>query len=171
MKSLILFFTLLATTTLQAQIEIAKYDRQVFKDLELVSEIKAPEATSSCGEVTVETKEQLFSGGCLGNLVRTYTYTDACGNTAEAQQYIVLQDHIAPVFLTQLADIQVEASDIPDAPKVEVSDNSDSEITIEFKEDRTEDRLVRTWTATDACLNTATLQQILTFKELSTSAQ
>ena len=47
-------------------------------------------------------------------ITRTWTFTDACGNTATATQTITVHDQTAPVFATAPGDITVECiGDVP----------------------------------------------------------
>lgn len=132
-----------------AQIEVDEYPIQVKVDVERADELAPVTTKSSCGEVQVEIKEQIFSGGCLGTLVRTYVFKDDCGNTAQAEQYISLQDDQPPQF----SAFQAEEPGIDKLPVVSASDNSGYKVEIEMTESKADGMLTRTWVATDRCGN------------------
>ena len=118
-------------------------------------------------------KEVKTNGTCANRytLTRTWTATDACGNTAAYTQIINVKDTVPPTFNSTPSHITTVtcASEIPEAPHLTAEDNcydlsaipsvtlkeviSDQQCANKFK-------LTRTWTATDACGNTATVSQI-----------
>jgi hypothetical protein len=113
-------------------------------------------------------------GSCENNytLTRTWTLSDACGNTAVYTQIINVNDKTGPVFNHPPASlIEVAcASEIPPAPGLSAEDNCynlASPPTVTFNEVISEQqcankfRLTRTWTATDACGNTSTVSQVI----------
>ena len=128
-------------------------------------------ATDACdNNVTVDFDEARTDGICQDayTLVRTWTATDECGNSTQAQQVITIQDSTDPVLANVPADITAECDDIPaEATDVTATDNCDDNVEIEFVEERTngdcEDSytLTRTYTATDNCGNTTQAVQLL----------
>ncbi len=58
------------------------------------------EATDNCSDVTVTVNEVISGYECVNHytITRTYTATDACGNSASCDQIITVNDNIAPVF-------------------------------------------------------------------------
>ena len=129
-------------------------------------------ATDACdNNVTVDFDEARTDGICQDayTLVRTWTATDECGNSTQAQQVITIQDSTDPVLANVPADITAECDDIPaEATDVTATDNCDDNVEIEFVEERTngdcEDSytLTRTYTATDNCGNTTQAVQTIT---------
>jgi len=127
----------------------------------------APTATDNCGNVTVELiQDQLQSGGCLGVWYRVYRATDACGNYTDAEQFVSINDDVAPVLNGLPENTTVECSDVVlnGNGGVTVSDNCDQEIEVIYTEEfigqdddcpETYD-IIRTWVATDDCENTTT---------------
>ena len=127
----------------------------------------APTATDNCGSVTVELiQDQLQSGGCLGVWYRVYRATDACGNYTDAEQFIAINDDLAPVLNGLPENATIECSDVVSNGNagVTVSDNCDQEIEVIYTEEfigqdddcpETYD-IIRTWVATDDCENTTT---------------
>lgn len=130
-------------------------------EVDELSSISVPEASSTCGEVEVSVEDQLFSGGCLGTLARTYTFTDGCGNVERAQQFINLEDSTPPVFDNLPGNLTVDSNDIPEPAAVTASDNSEEPVQISMQETREGDTITRVWTATDQCGNTAIGTQMI----------
>ena len=131
-------------------------------------------ATDNCDDNVniemIETTEN--TGGCAGafTLVRTWTATDDCGNTAQATQRITIGDSTPPVLSGVPADRNAECGDNLDVQQVVVtaSDNCDDNVDVEMTENTEAGdcpdsfTLVRTWTATDDCGNTAQASQRIT---------
>ncbi|MBO9154295.1 MULTISPECIES: gliding motility-associated C-terminal domain-containing protein [Chitinophaga] len=124
--------------------------------------------------VKAERREDI-PGACANNyrLVRTWTATDECGNSRTVEQVLTVTDRTAPTFtVTKPADATVECDAIPVQPDLAASDNcSMANNVVVVKAERREDipgacannyRLIRTWTATDECGNSTTIQQVLT---------
>ncbi len=168
--SILLFsITLLSLNTLSSQITVDHYERQPKVNIDELDQFAPVTAKSSCGEVQVEVSEQMFSGGCLGNLVRTYVFTDTCGNKERAEQYIVLQDKVAPTFLNAPKDVLAYANAIPELEEIKAVDNSDGEIKIDFTEKIGEGQIVRNWVATDQCGNQHSHTQLITIQDTQAS--
>lgn len=145
-----------------AQITVEDYPREVrcsVEELPLVHDVKA---TSSAGAVYSRTEEQIFSGGCMGTMVRTYYFTDDAGNTATAEQYIFLSDERPPVLIGVPEDITVAMNAIPPPANVDNRDNSGAFYVVYFKEVKEDGRIVRTWSCEDQCGNMATATQVIT---------
>ena len=129
-----------------------------------------PTATDNCdSNVTVSLAETETAGSCAGNfvLVRTWTATDACGNTTEATQLISVEDTDAPVLVGIPADMTAACGQaLPTAASVNVTatDNCDGNVSVTFEETTEGNEggcaagqtIIRTWTATDACGNVST---------------
>ncbi|MFV9552604.1 hypothetical protein ACNG5D_15885, partial [Algibacter sp. PT7-4] len=69
--------------------------------------------TDNCdGAGSVTGSDSALSGDtCGGTITRTWSYTDACDNTATATQIITIQDTTNPVFDAAPAAITVECID------------------------------------------------------------
>ncbi|MCC6600098.1 MAG: hypothetical protein IT223_05440 [Crocinitomicaceae bacterium] len=154
--SLLLPLLFLAAIPCFSQITIEDYPRQIECQIDGTQDLEAPGASSSCGEVKSEISENIFSGGCLGTLVRTFHYTDLCGNTAKAEQYVSLKDNAAPVLIGVPGDISVSEKAIPLPSMVSARDNSGTDTKVDFSEKREAGFIIRTWSSTDPCHNTAT---------------
>ncbi len=130
-------------------------------------------STDNCGTVTVQHIGDLVSNQTCANrytLTRTYRATDACGNSATCQQVITVNDQTPPA-ITCPDDITIEsgASTSPDnTGNADASDNCGGNPEITYDDITVEGicveeyNILRTWTASDACGNSATcLQEIL----------
>jgi len=91
-----------------------------------------------------------------GQIVRTWTSADACGNVASASQTVTIHDSIAPVLNGQGADATIEAPAVPSFAAPTASDNCDADPDISFTDATTAGgcagaySVTRTWIATDA---------------------
>ncbi len=127
-------------------------------------------ATDNCDtNVKVELKEDKQGTGCNYTLVRTWTATDKCGNTSTASQTISVEDRVAPVLVGVPANIDASCDYTATAPSVTATDNCDTNVKVELKEDKIGTgcryKLVRTWTATDKCGNTAEASQVVNISD------
>ena len=109
--------------------------------------------------------------GC-GTIVRTWTAADACGNTAQHVQTITVTDVTAPVFTNPPANISVDCNAVPAVTPVTASDNCDPTITVVYVGEQNNvvegcGTIVRTWTAADACGNTAQHVQTITVTDVT----
>lgn len=166
----LLLFTLSASMTAQHSIQVLKFEDQLkintaeLKDLELIR------AESDCpGGVEINHEDKKFSGGCAGVIERTYTLSDACGNTLEKIQYLSLEDNTPPVF------VSTPEPEISLSSRVEYTKPIDllaidetgeyAEVTVEETYHPEGDSMLiirRTWTARDACDNISTVKQVVT---------
>lgn len=104
--------------------------------------------------------------GCKTHFKRIWTATDACGNSASKIQTITIIDNEKPVFTVFPVDFTTDCSAAPILPHILATDNCDANVAIFLKENIINDpinpcknKIVRTWTATDKCANSATLNQ------------
>jgi hypothetical protein len=149
-----------------AQISVSEYPMKITVNIDELEFLPPLGAISTCGSVVASFTDQLFSGGCLGTLSRTYTFTDECGNTATAMQFILLEDTVAPVFSTAVEDLSVATSQsaVPATPEVTAIDNSKNEVKVTFHQFNNGGTITRTWTAEDDCGNVEVMRQVITFK-------
>ena len=106
---------------------------------------------------------------CPETITRTWTYTDACGNTSiAATQTITVNDTQVPVFAAPPANVTVEcAGDVPAMTSLGWTDNCDGAANVVGLDGALVGgpcggTITRTWTYTDACGNTATVTQTIT---------
>ncbi|MBW8687028.1 gliding motility-associated C-terminal domain-containing protein [Chitinophaga rhizophila] len=124
----------------------------------------------------VDTRKAISGSKCADNyqIVRTWTATDLCGNRTVLTQTITVQDTIKPRFSVIVpAAITVNCDSIPGVDNVTATDNCTANVTVRLTESRqslstsclSSYKLTRTWTASDACGNTATMQQVVTVQD------
>src|SRR6185295_11584553 len=107
------------------------------------------------------------SGTCPAVITRTWTVTDACGNTARATQTITVIDKTAPVFATPPTNTTVECiGDVPAMTTLGYTDNCDAAGSVTGSDSAPAGTcpavITRTWSFTDACGNIATASQLIT---------
>ena len=108
----------------------------------------------------------LVGGTCGGTIIRTWTYTDNCGNADSQTQTITVLDNIAPVIIGLPADVTVECvGDVPWMVDLSWTDNCDGNGTVTGTDVSDglscPETITRTWTYTDACGNAATVSQTI----------
>ena len=127
-------------------------------------------ATDNCdASVVVNYTETSTQGACAASytLVRTWSATDACGNTSSASQTITVQDTTAPVLITEIEEtLNVTCSEIGVPPILEFVDNCSDSVNVIFNETITtintyEYILLWEWTANDDCGNETTVSQTI----------
>jgi len=135
----------------------------------------AVNATANCGDaVTITHDTDAISGQSCANrytISRIYHATDACGNMASVTQTITVNDTTGPVLSGVPADAAAACDAVPSAAAVTATDDCDGSVTVSFSESRGDGNcpnnytLTRTWTATDACGNTASATQTITVQD------
>ncbi|MDI5899538.1 gliding motility-associated C-terminal domain-containing protein, partial [Flavobacterium yafengii] len=109
---------------------------------------------------------------CTETIIRTYSVTDACGNTINVTQNLIRTvDETAPTFIETLPEnVTVQCSNVPTAATLTATDNC-GDATVTYNQTSTPGlcagayTLTRTWTVKDACGNTATHTQIVTVED------
>jgi len=139
---------------------------------ENIPDIPIPDVTDNCDEnVSVTVSESVNGSGCEQTLVRVWIATDDCGNTTIATQSINLIDEAPPVFINPISDNAVECRQLNSLPFPEVQDNCGGDIDITYTDEELstgcEAQILRTYTASDLCGNSATLEQLITVIDLS----
>jgi hypothetical protein len=131
-----------------------------------------PIATDNCTPNVPVTMTETWTGsGCSQQVVRTWTAVDACGNSTSVSQTIIISDNQPPVILgvPQSYTASCQNFQYPAVPStITVSDNCSSQTTLQFQESTVPGNcdgsytIIRTWTATDQCGNTAVANQSIT---------
>jgi hypothetical protein len=126
-----------------------------------------PTATDNCATVVpITLATTRVNGTCANNytLTRTWTATDLCGNTATASQTITVQDVAAPTFTNVPVNLTLTCGQaVPTAVTPTATDLCDANPVVTIVQTTpTATTIVRTWTATDACGNTASTSQTIT---------
>ena len=119
-------------------------------------------AVDNCdGDITVSPTDELTPGSCANNftIVRTWTFTDVCGNESSVSQNIAINDNTVPVAPSAPADFTGQcADDLPAPIDLTAVDNCDGDITVSPTDELTPGScannftIVRTWTFTDLSL-------------------
>jgi uncharacterized repeat protein (TIGR01451 family) len=129
-------------------------------------------ATDECNSTPAITYVDAVSPGDCENtfsVVRTWTATDACGNSSSCEQNILVQDTTLPI-ITCPADITLDCpadTSTAGAGMATATDECNAAVTMSYSDVVTpgscpsEYSIVRTWSATDACGNTATCDQFI----------
>jgi PKD repeat protein len=129
--------------------------------------------TDNCGGVvTVAFVSDGPNPGCNGTVIRTYSLTDECGNTANITQNILINDNVPPTA-DPLPDLGPFAcyADIPPANINDVTGEADNcgIPTVTFVSDVWSGNcpriITRTYQAVDSCGNTSTCIQIITVND------
>ncbi|MBI3720447.1 MAG: hypothetical protein HY252_17855, partial [Sphingobacteriales bacterium] len=125
------------------------------------------------GTVQVAVSNSEVTGDCNKSQTRTFTATDACGNSASTSVTVTWkEDKVAPVFDNVPADATIDCGTAyPEVPVVTATDNCDGKITAKYEGqtdltagDCGEYFFFRNWSVTDACGNSTTAQQKITIK-------
>jgi Cohesin domain/Dockerin type I domain len=132
-------------------------------------------AVDACtGNITVAPTAATTAGSCANNftMVRTWTFTDACGNSSSVSQTITVNDNTAPQAPAALANVTVQcAADVPAPVNLTAVDNCSGNITVAPTAVTTPGScankftMVRTWTFTDACGNSSSVSQTITVND------
>ena len=128
-------------------------------------------ASDNCSDVSITVESETLAGDAAGNytIVRTFTATDACGNSTSASQTITVEDTTAPE-LSIPADYTAECSDELTLDDATATDNC-GEVTIEVSSEETAGdcdgsyTLTRTFTATDDAGNSTSATQTITVED------
>ncbi|WP_396600968.1 gliding motility-associated C-terminal domain-containing protein [Algibacter sp. R77976] len=142
--------------------------------------IPDPEAltsSNSCGNIGVVYNETLTDGTCPNeySIKRTWTATNICGVSVTNTQIITVEDNTAPV-LNLPADVSAECSDsltTTEFGEATATDNCDPSPIVTYNDERIDGvcagtfTITRTWTATDACGNTISADQIISTTDVT----
>ncbi|MDG1260554.1 MAG: hypothetical protein P8O05_02240, partial [Flavobacteriales bacterium] len=126
-----------------------------------------PVVDDNCSEFTLSFEDGPESDGCPSSFARTWTAVDACGNTSNCIQNIVINDFVSPVIFCP-ADITVECVESLDPSNTgQATAEDDCSIpSISFSDSDITDgcpySFERTWTALDPCGNETSCVQTIT---------
>ena len=134
-------------------------------------------ATDNCDtDVAISFSDSVMPGTCANEkeITRTWTATDNCGNIDSCDQIINVVDNSAPVITCPASlTIECDASNAPAATgSATATDNCDNAPVISFADSITSSScpdastITRTWTATDACGNSADCNQTITTRDI-----
>ena len=145
-------------------------------NIELSCNDEIPMATveaSDCGSVSIsDPSDEIQEGSCGTSytIFRTWTATDDCGNASTFTQTIMVTDNEAPVFTSFPADVTYLAGDEMEVMEPTAEDDC-NDVTISYSDSQDNSNveitvITRTWTATDACGNSVSADQIITVNEV-----
>lgn len=141
---------------------------------ENIPAVPAVTATDNCDPAPAVVYAQTrINGTCAYRytLNRTWTATDACGNSSAYTQTIFVLDNTAPSFSSFPADVSVSCSSIPAVGSPAFTDNCDPNPSISFAETNVPGAcpfsytLKRTWTIQDVCGNSFSRTQTITVSD------
>ncbi|HRE77370.1 MAG TPA: hypothetical protein PLL09_06040, partial [Flavobacterium sp.] len=130
-------------------------------------------ATDSCGTVTLTFEDVTTTGACAGSysITRTWTATDASGNTSTATQTIIVVDDSAPVINDLPTESTISCPETPQFAQATATDVCGSDFTLTYVDTTTNGQcagsysVTRTWTATDVCGNSSTASQTINVED------
>ncbi|MEO0405300.1 MAG: hypothetical protein AAF193_10545, partial [Bacteroidota bacterium] len=115
--------------------------------------------------VNITFEDEVLGSGCMYDVMRTYTATDACGNQAVASTLFHVVDDVPPVINGVPANTFVNCSTIPNPSDIEVFDECS---TVEWEVndftiggDPCSYIINRSYQAMDACGNTTGVTQLI----------
>jgi len=136
-------------------------------------------ATDNCDPAPVVTYNDVTTASMTCpqeyTINRTWTATDACGNSSTCAQVITVDDSTPPVITLCPPNITIEctaSTDPSNTGNATATDNCDPAPVVTYNDVTTasmicpqEYTIDRTWTATDACGNSSTCAQIITIDD------
>lgn len=131
--------------------------------------IPQPPYSGGCTSPLLTYTDEPVGSGCSRYVVRTWLAVDNCGRTARATQTIYFQDVQAPTFVDVPASYAaLECGENLPTEEPTAVDNC-SAVTLALAEQTQgsgcDQTITRTWTARDACGNTATYVQTIVISE------
>ncbi len=134
------------------------------------TQIPAPanvNATDNCDTgITAVLDERTEGTDCNERLIRTWTATDACGNSISETQIITLIDTLGPVAISVPQPITIECSDPIPTDQPTFQDECATNFVVTESSNPTPNScgffIERTWTATDDCGNQTIVSQLIT---------
>lgn len=128
-------------------------------------------ATDVCSSVIVTYSDGDWSGDdCFASFVRTWTATDACGNSKSGEQTINKEDNEGPMLFGIPGNSAMDCGEIPGAPLVSAYDvcQGDS-VEVVLVESifgvGCQQIVMRNWTATDSCGNATSITRVININD------
>jgi streptogramin lyase len=145
------------------------YEIEIEMPCDNVSQVASISATD-CNDVTITFTDEVVSGNCAGRIIRTYSVSDACGNTTTGltQQIINLIDVTAPAVEVAPVDTTIECGEATPSYSPFWSDNCASfeDLSVSNSQEVSEDAcstvITQSWTAVDPCGNSTTVSRSIT---------
>ncbi|NRD22525.1 tandem-95 repeat protein [Winogradskyella litoriviva] len=169
-QNIIVADTTAPTFTVPADIDIQCGDNP--NNLSITGDVTDEQDNCSTGLNATYT-DSVVNGSCTNTetITRTWTLIDDCNNTTRLVQTINVVDTTAPT-LTIPSNVTVECTDPTNPSATGTATGSDScgNVTISYNDTSyakcgNTEKIKRTWTATDECGNTKSLNQIINVKD------
>ena len=129
-------------------------------------------AQDLCGQVSLSYSDSVSNKcGLTKVLLRTWTATDECGNTASGVQTITVQDTVKPTIQCPPDRVlECPANTGTNATGVATAQDGCGQVTVRYADAVTNHCtgtrvIVRTWTATDECGNSSSCAQTITVSD------
>lgn len=129
-----------------------------FACAEVPTEVELPAVEDACSAVELSYTDTTLVNGCIQTIVRTFTATDACGNSASINVEYIYGDNIPPFFGEAPGIIDISCGESATF-EIETFDNCD-QVDVSFIDYPTGDcagSFIREYTAIDGCQNFSTL--------------
>jgi hypothetical protein len=130
--------------------------------------IPLPAVSDNCSEVSITWNDAPGEEACVSGINRTWIATDACGNSSEFNQTILIVDTTAPYFVNFPQDVTIACDDdVPANGLINYADNC-SNVTLSVEEEiipgdcPASYTIIRSYTITDACDNAASADWVIT---------
>jgi hypothetical protein len=140
-----------------------------------IGDFGSPTVTDNCDpEPEVTYKDSVIFQRCDNEytILRTYTATDVCGNSASCSHRIIILDTKPPVITYCPSDTVLSCdAKLSNLPHITVTDNCNPEPDVTYENvvipgtcphERT---ILRSWEVTDHCCNTVACQQVITIED------
>ncbi len=141
-----------------------------------IPEFETPTVTDACDkDVNLTYVDTIVPGNCLQNytVIRTWTATDSCGNSATASQSIGVEDNLAPVFEELPGESTITCPSTPEFAQPVATDDCGGIVTLTYRDVTSSGNcegnysVTRTWTANDSCGNSATASQTINVEDVT----
>jgi len=121
-------------------------------------------ATDDCGAISLVWEDTAVTNGCVVSILRRWTGTDDCGNSAFADQTITTTVDLDAPALEIPADTDgcnLDLAAIGSASAVDACSAANMTVSVSTTTVGCVDTIVKIWTATDVCGNTVTGSQTI----------
>lgn len=133
----------------------------------LPSQTGTASANDVCSEVSLTYEDGVWNGNdCTAWFIRTWTATDACGNSVSGEQTINKEDNAGPVIYGVPGGAYLQCGEIPIAPSLVAFDECQNDsveviLTETIYGEGCQMAIFRTWSATDSCGNTSSVTRAI----------
>ncbi len=152
-----------------SELPVATVNVTCYADVPAVAAVNAQDNCDGAIAPEFTSEESNEGTSCNNTITRVWTATDACGNSASFTQTIHVNDDVDPVLHNIPADFTAQCGQVPSPGDVYADDNCGGDVIINYSEVSLSDfcpvSILRTWTAYDACGNSATASQTITIND------